>query len=403
MDLKFCELDLSKATKAEIKSEIERLDKLRNFYENLNQGIKIFLNSCYGAVGNSYFACYNTDVAEAVTLQGQNLIKFSIKILNLYLTDVFPYDEELHKKLNIKLKPSFKGVKSSPVIYSDTDSCYVCFENTLQYFDTSYYGEDLTKLILNIVKYDLSQFLNDKFIEYAKHFNTDNLQDFELEQISFTGLFLDAKKKYILDVAWKEGGAEGVFYKKGSEYKYTGVEIIRSSTPVFVRERLKEFTKYLVDNSKSVTMQDILQRLRKMRSEFLLEDIQNISESKSISDYEKYVLNDRGDTLQLNKGCPIHVRAAAIHNFLINRNPKLKAKYRLIRSGDKIKYFYCISAKKENNVFGFLPGEFPKELNITPDYKFQFTKTVIEVVNRFVYVILKKEVPNNLVVMKSLF
>ena len=73
-------------------------------------------------------------------------------------------------------------------------------------------------MILNIVKYDLSQFLNDKFTEYAKHFNTDNLQDFELEQISFTGLFLDAKKKYILDVAWKEGGAEGVFITRIDVY-----------------------------------------------------------------------------------------------------------------------------------------------------------------------------------------
>lgn len=402
MNLKYCNINPETATKAEIRAEIERLDKLRNSFENLNQGIKIFLNSCYGAVGNKWFIGYQPDVAEAVTLQGQHLIKFSIKILNLYLKELFVENVELHKKLNISLKPNFTSVKDDPVIYSDTDSCYVSFENVLKYFDTSYHGENLTHLILDIVNTDLKHFLNEQFEAYAEHFNTENLQDFELEGISYTGLFLEAKKKYILDIAWKEGGENGIFYEKGTYYKYTGVEIIRSSTPIFVREKLKKLTKELVDNSDFIKMSDLITITKKYRSEFLVEDIQNISESKSISDYDKYVYNDR-ETLSLKVGCPMHIRAAAIHNHLINKNPKLKTKYRLIKSGDKIKFFYSDSKREGFDVFGFLPGEFPKELNILPDYKKQFSKVFIDPLNRFVTVVLKESIPDNLVTIKSLF
>lgn len=402
MDLKYCQIDPTKVSKDVLRTEIERLDKLRTFYENLNNGIKIFLNSCYGAVGNEHFIGYNPDVAEAVTLQGQNLIKFSIKIINKYLSEIFPTLTGLHKKLKIKLKDSFISVKESPIVYSDTDSCYVTFDVLLKHFDTSYYGGNLTKLMLGIVKLDLARYLTEQFDAYADHFGTQNLQDFELEGISYTGLFLEAKKKYILDIAWKEGGDDGIFYDKGTYYKYTGVEIVRSSTPIFVRDRLKNITKYLVDNSDKVTITELINKVKTIRSEFLLDDIQNISQMMGITDYDKYVLNDR-ETLVLGSGCPLHVRAAAVHNHLINKNPKLKKKYRLIKKGDKIKYFYSDSNRTMFDVFAFLPGEFPKELNILPDYKKQFSKTFMEPLNRFVSVVLKETIPENLVTMKRLF
>ena len=68
----------------QIEAEIEKLKKLSKDYKNEEQGIKLTLNSIYGALGNAYFALFNPEVAESVTLQGQDLIKFAAKIINKY-------------------------------------------------------------------------------------------------------------------------------------------------------------------------------------------------------------------------------------------------------------------------------------------------------------------------------
>jgi hypothetical protein len=55
---KFCKIDIENSSKDEIIEEIQRLTKMMNDQENLNQGLKILLNSAYGAVGNKYFIAY---------------------------------------------------------------------------------------------------------------------------------------------------------------------------------------------------------------------------------------------------------------------------------------------------------------------------------------------------------
>jgi DNA polymerase elongation subunit (family B) len=42
----------------EIKAEILRLKKMSDNYKNEEQGVKLTLNSIYGALGNQYFACF---------------------------------------------------------------------------------------------------------------------------------------------------------------------------------------------------------------------------------------------------------------------------------------------------------------------------------------------------------
>ena len=76
-------------TKEELKLKIEELTALKNELKNEEQAVKLTMNSIYGAVGNNYFACFNTDVAEAVTLQGQDLIKYSEKIIHRYFFTCF--------------------------------------------------------------------------------------------------------------------------------------------------------------------------------------------------------------------------------------------------------------------------------------------------------------------------
>ena len=74
--------------------QIKKLDLKQN-------AIKILINSIYGAFGNKWFYFYNPDIAQSITLQGQDLIKFSIKAVNHYFMDRWHLDTELHQLLGI--------------------------------------------------------------------------------------------------------------------------------------------------------------------------------------------------------------------------------------------------------------------------------------------------------------
>ena len=102
------------------------------------------MNSIYGAVGNSFFVCFNTEVAEAVTLQGQDMIKFSERIVNRYFQEHWHLDTELHEKLGVS---SVRKIHRPLVIYSDTDSNYVSFEEVV---NSCKYQGDSKELILKI-------------------------------------------------------------------------------------------------------------------------------------------------------------------------------------------------------------------------------------------------------------
>ena len=103
MELTWTSIDPETATKEEIQAEIIRMESLRDLYMNAEQAIKIFINSVYGACGSPWFAFFNPDVAEAVTLQGQDLIKYSEQVINRYFLEFWHKDTKLHKKLGLNL------------------------------------------------------------------------------------------------------------------------------------------------------------------------------------------------------------------------------------------------------------------------------------------------------------
>ena len=105
----------------QIDTEIERLESLAKDYKNEEQGIKLTLNSIYGALGNQWFALFNPDVAEAVTLQGQDIWKYAERIINKYFQQHWHLDTELHEKMGVK---NVKQITKDMVIYGDTDSCF---------------------------------------------------------------------------------------------------------------------------------------------------------------------------------------------------------------------------------------------------------------------------------------
>lgn len=102
MDKKFSKIeDPQNCSIEELSKEVSRLKDLTEYYEGKQLALKIFLNSIYGACASPYFIGHNTDVAESITLQGQDLNHYSENRINEYFSGVFQKDKELHDKLGI--------------------------------------------------------------------------------------------------------------------------------------------------------------------------------------------------------------------------------------------------------------------------------------------------------------
>ena len=69
------EKPLDSLSKAELEYLADRYDTMAAKYTAYEQAVKVTLNSIYGAFGNKYFHFFNIDIAESITLQGQNAKK----------------------------------------------------------------------------------------------------------------------------------------------------------------------------------------------------------------------------------------------------------------------------------------------------------------------------------------
>ena len=376
----------------EIKAEILRLKKKSNDYGNEEQGVKLTLNSIYGALGNQYFACFNTEVAESVTLQGQDLIKFAEKIINKYFHEHWHLDTELHEKMGVR---NVRPISAEMVIYVDTDSNYVNFGNVIASCDF-----DCTPLdfILKLNDLRLAAYIKNCLDIYAKKWNTNNYQDFELEAISRNAIFL-GKKKYIVNLIYE---APGKHFVDLTRIKPTGIEIVQGGTPPFAREKLIFLLKHLFETGRKFDIRTFVKMLREIKSEFKIQKPESISIGVGVNNIEKFILNDT-TKFEVAKGCPMHVRASGYHNYILN-NSKYKAKYSLIRSTEKIKYYFvAVNNEQDNNVFGYLNGSYPYEYAPPIDFDAQFNRTILDPINRFIEVMGYNPLSPNLLLVSALF
>ena len=272
------------------------------------------------------------------------------------------------------------------------NSIYVTMEPVLK--SCNYEGNPV-EFILQLKKLRLTDYLNQKFVEYAERFNTKNIQNLQLEKISYSALMM-AKKKYVLDLAWKDPGVE---FKPQQKITPTGVELVQSSTPKFSRKVLKELLKYIFEKGKELNYSEAVKKLKDYKKEFILQNPDDISKGMGVGEYEKYCLEDKKQ-ITLEPKCPINIRAAAIYNNKLFNN-KWKSKYNLIKSGDKIKFYYTKS--KDEEVFGFIPGNFPHEFAPEIDYDIQFAKTIIDPFNRFIETLGFAPISSNLIYSRALF
>jgi hypothetical protein len=220
-------------------------------------------------------------------------------------------------------------------------------------------------------------YFKNRLEEYAKSYGVDNKQDFELERISESIINI-AKKKYIQHIVYEDG----IDYDRLKYIFPKGVELIRSSTPLFARDKIINIVNYLFEHPDTFNIKDLISLVKDLRRQFELADPDDICMQSSVSNYESKVLDDLNG-LSFISGAHFAVKASAYHNFLLNRDKELQKKYEFIKSGTKIKYYY-VKNNSINDIFAFIRGSYPIEFAPEMDYDIQFFKSIITPINSII-------------------
>jgi DNA polymerase elongation subunit (family B) len=185
------------------------------------------------------------------------------------------------------------------------------------------------------------------------------------EAIADRGIWT-AKKRYMLNVY----DSEGVRYTE-PKMKIMGIEAIKSSTPKFCRDKIKEAIKIIMTSDQQ-TLQDYIDSVKTI---FLTLPPEDIAFPRGVNNLSTYSSN----ITLYTKGTPIHVRGSLIYNNLLKKHDLLKS-YTQIYEGDKIKFLYLREPNPiRENIISFnsvLPKEF--DLHQYIDYNLQFQKTFVE-------------------------
>jgi len=392
---------IDQLTDDEAKLLVDHYKQLSAKYTAYEQAVKLTLNSIYGAFGNKWFHFFNLDIAESITKQGKNAILYSETILNKYVNDFWHKDVAVHEQFGIKVKGK---IEKPAVIYIDTDSCYVQFQDL--YESIIWNDEDkklkIDEFILAFYAFRLKDYIAKCMEKYAEKRNTDNFLIFELESLAYNGIWM-SKKKYIQNIAWDDKLEVTDRHPSLKKVKTIGFDTIQSSTPKFAREKLVEALRILFNSEIQPTaneLQELVEFMKQCKKEFKLADIGDISFNKRTNNIDKYIIDDQ-EELQIGLKCPANVKAAGYYNYILNNNKKYKNKYKHISNGEKLKIYNCIGTISE--VYAFMPNEYPYEIAPKVDYDTQFEKAMIDPLNRVLTAIGLQTLDTNLIYASALF
>ena len=328
--------------KYELKKKIAR-------YDNLQLAKKVSLNSAYGAMGSQYFRFYDLRLALGVTSAGQLSIRW--------------IEEKINKYMNDLLKTN--GVDY--VIASDTDSIYLRLGELV---DKVYSKKtDVNQLISfmdRVCEDKIQPYIDNSYQELATYVNAySQKMQMKREGLSNKGIWT-AKKRYILNVY----NNEGVQYAE-PQMKVMGLEMVKSSTPSSIRDKMKQVIKLMVTG----TEDDVQEFIADFRKEFRTLPIEEISFPRSVNGLKTYT-----DKAQIyTKGTPIHVKGALLYNYLLNKH-NLTNKYPKVQEGEKLKFTYLIQPNPINDTVISYPSRLPTEFGLDNyiDYELQFEKAFLD-------------------------
>lgn len=333
---------LSEKEKEQLKLDISK-------YHNFQLVRKINLNSAFGTVGNQYFRHFDIDLAEAITLSGQLVIRW------------------IERKLNEFLNKMAQTNEADYIIASDTDSVYICLDNIVQKHMNGLDNQKIVKRLDKFCNEILTPYIEKQYEELKNYLNCP-VQKLHMkrEGIANKGVWT-AKKRYMLNIFM---GEDNVLLSV-PETKVMGIEVVRSSTPQPVRSALRKCIEIILNKDE----QELIDYIQKFKQEFSSLPIEEIAFPRSCNDVNKYY----DSSTIFKKSTPIAVKGALIYNNLI-RTMKLTKKYNLIRDGEKVKFIYLkepnLSGSKVISFSQVLPAEF--NLHNSVDFDLQFEKSFLD-------------------------
>jgi hypothetical protein len=254
-----------------------------------------------------------------------------------------------------------------------------------------------TDFIQGLDKFKYADYFKECLDKHAQSYGVDNKEDFELERISESIINI-AKKKYIQHIVHEDG----IDYERMKYIYPKGVELVRSSTPAFAREKIVDIVKYLFSHPDTFNIKELLMLVKKLRKEFELADIDDIAMQSSCSKYETKVLNDKTLPLQFVSGAHFAVKSAAYYNYLLSQNKEYQEKYEFLKSGTKIKYYVC-KDKSINDMFAYIRGSYPIEFAPEVDYDQQFAKSILSPINSIIEPLGMPQITHRLSVIMDIF
>jgi hypothetical protein len=87
---------------------------------------------------------------------------------------------------------------------------------------------------------------------------------------------------------------------------------------------------------------------------------------------------------------------------MLHQNKALQNKYEFIKSGTKIKYYYCKN-KNFGDIFAYIRGSYPIEIAPAIDYDIQFAKCILAPINKIIEPLGMPEITERLSVVMNIF
>ena len=346
-------------SECEDEAEKEKLQVKVHQQHILQLTLKILINRVYGYFGNKHSPMGDSDIARSITLTGQSVIKRANKSLREFVASKL--DQEYTDDID-------------PIVYNDTDSSYITLKPIIDKFQIPFTNRagNVSKEVHKLVQ-DVEDFVNDDITKWAK--SQLNSKDprfvFKRESICDVGVFLQ-KKRYVLHVLDDEG-------IKVNKFKYTGVEVVRSTIPASVKPHVKHCIETMLTTKNHSTTNKALSDAYETFKQLPIEDISFVM---GITDYDKYA--DQCDQFMTAKRMPIHMKAAYYYNMMLDKE-NLTSEYEKIGSGDKVRYFYVMQPNMYGaNVIGY-KYYYPKEFEslFPPDTEKMFEKVIFSIMERF--------------------
>ncbi len=332
----------------DVEAEIKELSILATRSSTREQGLKICLNSAYGALGNQYFRFFDIRQAEAITLGGQLSIRWIENALNEFLNEILDTEDYAY------------------IVASDTDSVYIRMGKAVEKWCSGKDVEATVRFLDKACDKILTPFIEKKYEELAEYINAyEQKMVMGREVIADRGVWT-AKKRYILNVH----NSEGVQYAE-PKLKIMGIETTRSSTPQVVRDELKNAIRIVMQG----TNDELIEFVETFKETFMGLEPELIAFPRGVNNLDKY-----HDPVRIyKKSCPIAVKGSLIFNKMLKRFDLLR-EYRAIVEGDKIKFVYLKVPNKMGDRVVSFPNAIPKEFGIHDhvDYELHFEKAFLD-------------------------